>query len=54
VFPSIVQTISARLDGGLERMSVANWIVRRAVDKACADLVDVGQESSGTPEGISQ
>jgi hypothetical protein len=48
------QTISARLDAGPQPVSVADHVVRRAVDKSRADLAGVVQESSCTHEGSSQ
>jgi hypothetical protein len=41
-----VQTISARLDVGLERMAAANQNVRRALARARADVATVGKESA--------
>jgi hypothetical protein len=41
-----VQTISARLDDGLQRVSAANQNVRSAVAKARGDVANVGQESA--------
>jgi hypothetical protein len=41
-----VQTISARLDIGLQRVSAANQNVRRAVERARADVATVSKEST--------
>jgi hypothetical protein len=41
-----VQMISARLGIGLQRVSAANQNVRRAVEKARADVASVGKESA--------
>jgi hypothetical protein len=41
-----VQTISARLDVGLERVSAANQNVRRAIERARADVATVSKESA--------
>ena len=40
-----VQTIVARLDVGLQRVSTANQNVRRAIEKARADVAVVSKES---------
>jgi hypothetical protein len=41
-----VQTISARLDVGLQRVSAANQNVRRAIERARADVATVSKESA--------
>jgi len=46
-----VQTISARLDVGLQRVSAANQNIRSAVAKARADVANVGQESADLGSG---
>jgi hypothetical protein len=45
------QTILSRLDVGLERVSAANQNVRRAIDKARADVATVNKESAGLGGG---
>jgi hypothetical protein len=40
-----VQTVAARLDGGLERVSTASENVRRAIEIARADVASVGNAS---------
>jgi hypothetical protein len=46
-----VRTISAGLDGGLQRASAANQNVQRAVEKACTDLAKVRKESAELSNG---
>jgi hypothetical protein len=46
-----VQTISARLDVGLQRASAANQNVRRAIESARADVAGVGKESADVGAG---
>jgi hypothetical protein len=41
-----VQTISARLDVGLQRMAASSQNVRRAIARARADVATVGKESA--------
>jgi hypothetical protein len=46
-----VQTISARLDVGLQRVAAANQNVSRAVEKARADVATVSKESANLGGG---
>jgi hypothetical protein len=46
-----VRAVSAKLDGGLGRVSDANQKVRGAVEKARADVTEAGKESAGLGGG---
>ncbi len=46
-----VQRVAGRLDGTLQRVSAANQNVRLAVDKARADVAEVGKESADLGSG---
>src|SRR5262249_45011597 len=45
-FSEKVETISAKLDVGLQRVCDANQNVRSAVDRARADVANIGKESA--------
>jgi hypothetical protein len=53
-YPSIcdkAQTISSRLDVGLQRVSAANQNVRRAIERARADVATASKESADVGGG---
>jgi methyl-accepting chemotaxis protein len=54
LYPSVsdkAQTILSRLDDGLQRVSAASQNVRRAIEKARADVATVNKESAGLGGG---